>query len=186
MFADFLSQKAPALAFFERWLKDTSHKRRRFFYQFLVFILTFVSYTLYHVNKRPFSVIKSVLSPECNVTLVNNTCHPWRPLSGHRQDRYLFSILDFTFMMTYSLSLLASGYIAENTNLRIFLSVGMLMTGVTTALFGLARYFAVHSFAYFVIMQILAGITQSTGIQLCSCSRKLVAINARSGIFSNV
>ena len=47
-----------------------------------------------------------------------------------------------------------SGHIAERTNMRYFLAVGMFLSGVTTILFGFARYWNIHSLAYFIIIQV--------------------------------
>jgi len=47
-----------------------------------------------------------------------------------------------------------SGHIAERTNMRYFLTVGMYLSGVTTVLFGFARYWNIHSLAYFVVIQV--------------------------------
>jgi len=47
-----------------------------------------------------------------------------------------------------------SGHIAERTNMRYFLAVGMLLSGVTTILFGLAWYWHIHVFYYFIIVQV--------------------------------
>jgi OPA family glycerol-3-phosphate transporter-like MFS transporter 1/2 len=39
-------------------------------------------------------------------------------------------------------------------NLRYFLSLGMIMSGLFTFLFGLAHYIDVHSIAYFIVVQV--------------------------------
>lgn len=38
--------------------------------------------------------------------------------------------------------------------MRYFLTVGMFLSGVTTILFGFARYWNIHSLAYFVVIQV--------------------------------
>ena len=58
-----------------------------------------------------------------------------------------------------------SGFVAEHMNLRYFLTLGMFLSGTFSVLFGLAFYINIHSFAYFVIMQIFAGAFQSSGLK---------------------
>lgn len=56
-----------------------------------------------------------------------------------------------------------SGFIAERVSLRYFLTLGMLFSGIFCYLFGLAKTYDVHSMGYFVLVQILGGIAQTTG-----------------------
>ena len=53
----------------------------------------------YHAAKRPFSVVKGVLSPDCNVTTVNNTCHPWHPF-----DTKVIIIFDTKVIMIFGIN----------------------------------------------------------------------------------
>jgi len=48
-----------------------------------------------------------------------------------------------------------SGHVAERTNLRYFLVVGMCSSGFFTALFGLGRYWHIHSLSFYIIVQVL-------------------------------
>lgn len=56
-----------------------------------------------------------------------------------------------------------SGFVAERVNLRYFLAIGMLGSGVFSYLFGIARSYGIHSLAYFVVVQIFAGVFQTSG-----------------------
>jgi len=47
-----------------------------------------------------------------------------------------------------------SGHIAERMNLRYFLTAGMCFSGVFTALFGLGRYWDIHSMLFFIVVQV--------------------------------
>jgi hypothetical protein len=47
-----------------------------------------------------------------------------------------------------------SGIVAERVNLRYFLSLGMIFSGVFTFLFGLAKYTEIHGIAYFIVIQV--------------------------------
>lgn len=56
-----------------------------------------------------------------------------------------------------------SGLIAERMSLRYFLSLGMILSGFFCYLFGVAKTADIHSMWYFVFVQIMAGIFQTTG-----------------------
>ena len=51
--------------------------------------------------------------------------------------------------------ILFSGHLAERINLRHFLTIGMLLGGFTTALFGLAYFLEIHWLPYFFAVQVL-------------------------------
>jgi len=53
--------------------------------------------------------------------------------------------------------------VAERTNLRYFLSFGMISSGFFACLLGLAYTFDIHRLEYFIVVQILFGIAQTTG-----------------------
>lgn len=57
----------------------------------------------------------------------------------------------------------ASGFVAERVSLRYFLTLGMLFSAIFTYMFGIAKIYDIHSFWYFVIVQALAGMFQTTG-----------------------
>ena len=50
-----------------------------------------------------------------------------------------------------------SGLVAERVDLRLFLSVGMLMSWVFTMLFGFAYYWGIHSIIYFMFAALIIG-----------------------------
>uniref|UniRef100_A0A2D4PXI7 Glucose-6-phosphate exchanger SLC37A2 n=1 Tax=Micrurus surinamensis TaxID=129470 RepID=A0A2D4PXI7_MICSU len=56
-----------------------------------------------------------------------------------------------------------SGIFGERLPLRYYLSGGMLLSGLFTALFGLGYYWNIHQLWYFVFVQILNGLAQTTG-----------------------
>lgn len=57
----------------------------------------------------------------------------------------------------------ASGFVAERVSLRYFLAFGMLFSAIFTYAFGLAKVYNIHSMWYFIFVQALAGICQTTG-----------------------
>jgi OPA family glycerol-3-phosphate transporter-like MFS transporter 1/2 len=67
----------------------------------------------------------------------------------------MFGSLDSAFLFTYAVGVFISGHIAERVNIRYFLTAGMILTGIFTALFGLAEYWNIHSLTYFIVIQVL-------------------------------
>lgn len=57
----------------------------------------------------------------------------------------------------------ASGFVAERVSLRYFLTFGMLFSSIFTYMFGMAKLYDIHSFWYFIVVQALAGMFQTTG-----------------------
>jgi len=155
--------KAPFTPLYKWLLRSKSQKCKLISYQASALIITYLTYICYHMAKRPFSVVKSELAPNCNVTKVNNTCFPWKPFDNPEKNKDILGLLDCAFLTSYALAMFVSGYIAEHTNIRIYLSSGMVLTGVFTGLIGSAYYFDIHSIYFFFLMQVLTGITQSTG-----------------------
>ena len=155
---------APFVPVYKQMLKKCSPKRKRLAYQASVLILTYLTYILYHCAKRPISVVKAELAPNCTrYPEANKTCNAWKPFNTENSKEIL-GLLDCAFLMAYALSMFVSGYIAEHTNLRIYLSTGMVTTGLFTCMFGMGYFWNIHQLSYFFLVQILTGITQSTGI----------------------
>lgn len=58
------------------------------------------------------------------------------------------------FCVTMIFFFLCSGFIAERVNLRYFLSLGMLASGISCYLFGIAKSYNIHSLWYFIVVQV--------------------------------
>lgn len=56
-----------------------------------------------------------------------------------------------------------NGFIAERANLRYFLCFGMLASGISCYLFGIARSYNIHNLWYFVLVQAAGGVFQTSG-----------------------
>lgn len=56
-----------------------------------------------------------------------------------------------------------SGHVGDRIDLRVFLTIGMIGSGVFTLLFGLGFWLDVHLLGYFVMIQICCGVFQSIG-----------------------
>ncbi|XP_074281853.1 putative glycerol-3-phosphate transporter 1 [Silene latifolia] len=149
-------------------------------YQAIVLTVTFLSYTTYHLTRKTTSIVKSALDPQTpSATSIDLKSYPWQsnylnntllgvsndgwvPFNG-RDGTKLLGYLDVAFLGVYAAGMFFSGHIGDRMNLRVFLTIGMLGTGLFTALFGFGYWFNIHNFYYYLIVQMLAGVLQSTG-----------------------
>jgi OPA family glycerol-3-phosphate transporter-like MFS transporter 1/2 len=152
----------------------------RKFYQSSILIVTFLVYFVFHLTRRPFSIVKSklhhgncteylleeldegkVIVPPNNYTNVTNWCD-WAPFNT-KDANSLLGLLDTCYLVTYAVCMFMAGYIAERSNLRYFLTISLIFCGILCFLFGIAYTFDIHVLYYYIIIQILTGIAQTTG-----------------------
>jgi hypothetical protein len=125
------------------------------------------------MSRKPFSVVANVLAPDCNLfeddenkTLsyhTNSSNAPgWPPFNGNHC-KTLIGAVDYSWLFTYAIFLFISGLIADRVNLRYFLTIGMIGSGVCVGLLGVAYYAQIHNIAYFILVQIVVGVFESTG-----------------------
>ena len=110
-------------------------------YRTVVLVLTFGSYTLYHATRKPMSIVKGTLRDG------------WAPFTGEDGNSLLGSI-DVAFLATYAVGMFFSGHVADTMDLRVFLTVGMLGSGLFTAVFGLCYFYDVHDVWVFYAIQV--------------------------------
>jgi len=149
-----------------------SNNSRTLCYQFAILGLTYFTYCFYHLARKPISIVKNVLNRNCSQLtppswiIIDDTnkdswCD-WAPFdTAHAQT--LLGALDSCFLFAYAAGIFISGFIAERTDLRYFLSFGMLATGMFTYLFGLGYSQNIHGAAFYFIFLMFAGFAQSTG-----------------------
>ena len=150
-------------------------------HQAIVLIVTFLAYASYHATRKTTSIVKSVLDPQSSdlglsfpLRLTNftvpsgrnrhssNLGNGWAPFN-ESDGTSLLGELDVAFLAVYAFGMYFSGHLGDRCNLRIFLTVGMLGTGLFTSLFGVGYWGNIHNFYYFLIVQMIAGLFQSTG-----------------------
>lgn len=153
-------------------------------YQGIVLIITFLAYTTYHLTRKTASIVKSALDPQSSTSAsLNLKNYPWQrnylnfsngnvtlgasqggwePFNGPNGTE-LLGYLDVAFLAVYAAGMYCSGHIGDRMNLRIFLTIGMVGTGLFTALFGFGYWFNIHNFYYYLVVQMFAGVLQSTG-----------------------
>lgn len=143
-------------------------------HQAIVLIVTFFAYSSYHATRKTTSIVKSTLDPESSQVVLNS--FPWRrqvenraaavsgwaPFNGS-DGAALLGDIDLAFLLVYAFGMYFSGHLGDRINLRIFLTIGMVGTGLFTSLFGVGYWADIHNFSYFLILQMLAGLFQSTG-----------------------
>ncbi|GJR17441.1 putative glycerol-3-phosphate transporter 1 [Tanacetum coccineum] len=159
--------KPPGIRLLECAKKSTlSYKT----HQAIVLIITFLAYASYHATRKTTSIIKSSLDPQSpdNSFLQSSKAiswllgSGWAPFNGENGTA-LLGDLDLAFLFVYSIGMFFSGHIGDRMNLRIFLTIGMVGTGLFTSLFGIGYWANIHVFYYYLVVQMLAGLFQSTG-----------------------
>uniref|UniRef100_A0A4W3H2H0 Glucose-6-phosphate exchanger SLC37A2 n=1 Tax=Callorhinchus milii TaxID=7868 RepID=A0A4W3H2H0_CALMI len=116
-------------------------------YRGFTLVLTFLCYTSYHLSRKPISIVKVHMWVNCLCVGANY--------------KLLFAALDNSFLIAYAIAMFFSGMFGERLPLRYYLSVGMLLSGLFTSLFGLGFYWKIHNIWFFVI--VANGLVQTTG-----------------------
>ncbi|XP_044578407.1 glucose-6-phosphate exchanger SLC37A2 isoform X2 [Cotesia glomerata] len=137
-----------------------------------VLALTYLAYTCYHMSRKPISVVKNVLNLNCSSLsppsdlIINDTNRytwcDWAPFNTPDAP-FLLGFLDSAFLFAYAAAMFLSGFVAERVNLRYFLSLGMIASGIASYLFGIAKPYKIHNLWYFIMVQALGGIFQTSG-----------------------
>jgi MFS transporter, OPA family, solute carrier family 37 (glycerol-3-phosphate transporter), member 1/2 len=143
-------------------------------YQTLVLVLTFFAYACFHMTRKITSIVKSALDPQTKMGFshwgrlhlhtseapaLNTGWLPFNTADGSA----LLGEIDVAFLAAYSIGMFFAGHIGDRIDLRIFLTIGMVGTAVFTALFGAGYWLNVHSFYYFLVVQMVSGLFQSVG-----------------------
>ena len=74
-------------------------------------------------------------------------------IQGTYKDQY-GECTDKCYEIFFLFSFDGSGFVAEHMDLRHFLTIGMLSSGLFTALFGMGYFWKLHYFAYFFTIQV--------------------------------
>ncbi|KAK6275042.1 hypothetical protein POUND7_004751 [Theobroma cacao] len=152
-------------------------------YRYMVLLITFIAYASYHASRKPSSIVKSVLYPDPikvsegkpwpvgNVFIKeefvssdrNRVKHKgWYPFNGTDGTSKLGEI-DVAFLACYSFGMYVAGHLGDTLDLRLFLTTGMIGSGIFVALFGMGYFWNIHIFGFYLVMQMVAGLFQATG-----------------------
>ncbi|NP_001080464.1 solute carrier family 37 (glucose-6-phosphate transporter), member 1 L homeolog [Xenopus laevis] len=149
----------------------------------LVLVLTFLFYCSFHLSRKPITIVKGELHRHCSephevelhsykefvihnqgplYSEQNASRCGWAPFDK-KNYKQLLGALDYSFLCAYAIGMFLSGMIGERLPLRYFLSCGMLASGLFTALFGFGYFYNIHNLSYYIIIQVLNGLVQTTG-----------------------
>ncbi|KAL2902996.1 putative glycerol-3-phosphate transporter 4 [Bienertia sinuspersici] len=149
-------------------------------YRYAVLMITFIAYTCYHASRKPSSIVKSVLDPGRDKSSLSNiwpvgnvfvreelfesnvSKKGWEPFNGKGGTSKLGEI-DVAFLACYSMGMYVAGHLGDSLDLRLFLTIGMIGSGIFVALFGVGYFLNIHAFWFFLLMQMIAGLFQATG-----------------------
>uniref|UniRef100_A0AAX7U6B9 Major facilitator superfamily (MFS) profile domain-containing protein n=1 Tax=Astatotilapia calliptera TaxID=8154 RepID=A0AAX7U6B9_ASTCA len=122
-------------------------------YRALTFILTFLLYTSFHLSRKPISIVKVRYGiPETQLVKTHK--------SNYKQ---LLGAMDYSFLCAYAIGMYLSGIIGERLPIRLYLTVGMLASGVFTCLFGLGYIYNIHNLSFYIFVQVANGLVQTAG-----------------------
>uniref|UniRef100_A0A8C5B4K4 Solute carrier family 37 member 1 n=1 Tax=Gadus morhua TaxID=8049 RepID=A0A8C5B4K4_GADMO len=146
---------------------------RKQWYRAFTFILTFLLYTSFHLSRKPISIVKVTPSLthrmyismhpddiQCVHSHSLKVCSPSTDKNNYKQ---LLGAMDYSFLFAYAIGMYLSGIIGERLPIRLYLTVGMLCSGLFTCLFGLGYIYNIHSLAFYVSVQVANGLVQTTG-----------------------
>ncbi|CAN2387817.1 Major Facilitator Superfamily [Pristimantis euphronides] len=166
----------PGIRFFLSFSKDQ-------WFRALVLLLTYLLYCSFHLSRKPITIVKGELHKHCSepnevelhsykefvilkplqLSKVHNVSRcGWAPFDK-KNYKELLGALDYSFLCAYAVGMYLSGMIGERLPLRYFLSCGMVASGFFTALFGLGYFYNIHNLTYYIIIQVLNGLVQTTG-----------------------
>ncbi len=87
----------------------------------------------------------------------------WAPFNDVENGQALLGDLDVAFLGSYALGMFVCGHLGDRLDLRMFLTWGMLGSGMMVVLFGMGYFWQIHSMPYFLSVQIIGGLFQATG-----------------------
>ncbi|KAL5551360.1 hypothetical protein UlMin_001536 [Ulmus minor] len=151
-------------------------------YRYAILLITFIAYACYHASRKPSSIVKSVLDPEKKAdsehpwpigeffvkdeTMISDKNgliqEGWAPFNGKDGTSKLGEI-DVAFLACYALGMYVAGHLGDTLDLRLFLTSGMIGSGIFVGLFGMGYFWNIHAFWFYLVMQMVAGLFQATG-----------------------
>lgn len=140
-------------------------------HQTIVLILTFVAYSSYHVTRKTTSIVKTVFDPQTPQLGFS----PWQSFYFHTaiddgwapfntpDGTAMLGMIDVAFLSVYAFGMYLAGHLGDRLDLRVVLTFGMIGTGLFTCMFGIGYWLNIHSFYYYLVIQMMAGLFQSSG-----------------------
>ncbi|XP_015738758.1 glucose-6-phosphate exchanger SLC37A1 isoform X1 [Coturnix japonica] len=170
-----MAQLPPGIRFITSFSRDQ-------WYRAFIFTLTFLLYASFHLSRKPISIVKGELHKHCAAShevelssyreyaaqiqsvrkLSNASQCGWEPFDKNNY-KQLLGALDYSFLCAYAIGMYLSGIIGERLPIRYYLTVGMLASGLFTAMFGLGYFCNIHNLWFYIMAQIANGLVQTTG-----------------------
>ncbi|KAM9205619.1 glucose-6-phosphate exchanger SLC37A1 isoform 2-T3 [Mergus octosetaceus] len=170
-----MAQLPPGIRFITSFSRDQ-------WYRAFIFTLTFFLYASFHLSRKPISIVKGELHKHCAAShevelssyreyaaqiqpvkkLSNASQCGWEPFDKNNY-KQLLGALDYSFLCAYAIGMYLSGIIGERLPIRYYLTVGMLASGLFTAMFGLGYFYNIHNLWFYIMAQIANGLVQTTG-----------------------
>lgn len=120
--------------------------------QLSIFLITFWNIVCLHITRKSFSMVKSII-----IDL------EWFKSSLYTSQSEMCGLLDTVFLFAYAFGLFLSGSLADSYNLRIFIFWGMVLSGLTSIIFGMAGFLNIRSISVYCIIWAINGLIQSSG-----------------------
>lgn len=119
-----------------------------------IFVLTFLSYALYHASRKVFSAIKSEMANK-----------QWLSSKYYQRDDQvkMDGVLDTLFMLCYAIGLFGNGYIGDRVDSKLLICFGMWLSASMVFLFGAGTVVNIHALGYYAVIWAINGAVQSTG-----------------------
>uniref|UniRef100_A0A673IIV6 Solute carrier family 37 member 1 n=1 Tax=Sinocyclocheilus rhinocerous TaxID=307959 RepID=A0A673IIV6_9TELE len=114
-------------------------------YRAFTFALTFLLYTSFHLSRKPISIVKVTQPLRYEIFL------------------YLFDLHKAIHNGWVTSERTNCGIIGERLPIRLYLTVGMLTSGLFTCLFGLGYVYDIHCLGFYIFVQVANGLVQTTG-----------------------
>ncbi|XP_037232509.1 glucose-6-phosphate exchanger SLC37A1 isoform X1 [Falco biarmicus] len=170
-----MAQLPPGIRFITSFSRDQ-------WYRAFIFSLTFFLYASFHLSRKPISIVKGELHKHCAAShevehdsykeyaaQIQPVKKPsnvsqcgWEPFDKNNY-KQLLGALDYSFLCAYAVGMYLSGIIGERLPIRYYLTVGMLASGLFTAMFGLGYFYNIHNLWFYIMAQIANGLVQTTG-----------------------
>ncbi|KAM6093847.1 glucose-6-phosphate exchanger SLC37A1 isoform 2-T5 [Chlamydotis macqueenii] len=170
-----MAQLPPGIRFITSFSRDQ-------WYRAFIFSLTFLLYASFHLSRKPISIVKGELHKHCAAShevelssykeyaaqlqpvkkSSNVSQCGWEPFDKNNY-KQLLGALDYSFLCAYAIGMYLSGIIGERLPIRYYLTVGMLASGLFTAMFGLGYFYNIHNLWFYIMAQIANGLVQTTG-----------------------
>lgn len=90
-------------------------------------------------------------------SILKNSMLVWILILGHYflSPFYIYLVIFSITMFNDDFFIFFSGMVAEHVNLRYYISIGMILSGVSSYLFGLGKVYNIHAMRYFLAVQVI-------------------------------